>query len=78
MTAAVIAAALGGARRSGRRPRAESSVRRDAGAPRLGLRDGIGCAAAAIRDVVAAYRDGRIKDEPAAYNVNWMKQHNFG
>jgi nucleoside-diphosphate-sugar epimerase len=34
--------------------------------------------ATAIRDVVAAYRDGRIKDEPAAYNVNWMKQHNFG
>jgi len=34
--------------------------------------------ATAIRDVVAAYRDGRIKDVPAAYNVNWMKQHNFG
>ena len=34
--------------------------------------------ATAIRDVVAAYRDGRIKDEPAAYNVTWMKQHNFG
>ena len=32
----------------------------------------------AIRDVVAAYRDGRLKDEPAAYNVTWMKQHNFG
>lgn len=32
----------------------------------------------AICDVVAAYRDGRIKDEPAAYNVTWMKQHNFG
>jgi hypothetical protein len=31
----------------------------------------------AIGDVVAAYREGRIKDEPAAYNVNWMKQHNF-
>jgi hypothetical protein len=34
--------------------------------------------ATAIRDVVEAYRDGRVKDEPAAYNVNWMKQHNFG
>jgi nucleoside-diphosphate-sugar epimerase len=34
--------------------------------------------ATAIRDVVAAYRDGRLKDEPAAYNVNWMKQHKFG
>ena len=34
--------------------------------------------ATAIREMVAAYRDGRIKDEPAAYNVNWMKQHNFG
>ena len=34
--------------------------------------------ATAIRDVVEAYRDGRLKDEPAAYNVNWMKQHHFG
>jgi nucleoside-diphosphate-sugar epimerase len=34
--------------------------------------------ATAIRDVVEAYRDGRLKDEPAAYNVGWMKQHNFG
>jgi nucleoside-diphosphate-sugar epimerase len=34
--------------------------------------------ATAIRDVVKAYRDGWIKDEPAAYNVNWMKQHHFG
>jgi len=32
----------------------------------------------AIREIVAAYRDGRIKDEPIAYNVNWMKQHHFG
>ena len=31
----------------------------------------------AIGDVVEAYRDGRIKDDPAAYNVTWMKQHNF-
>jgi nucleoside-diphosphate-sugar epimerase len=34
--------------------------------------------AAAIEEIVAAYRDGRIKDDPSAYNVNWMKQHNFG
>jgi nucleoside-diphosphate-sugar epimerase len=34
--------------------------------------------ATAIGDVVAAYRDGRLVDEPAAYNVNWMKQHHFG
>jgi nucleoside-diphosphate-sugar epimerase len=34
--------------------------------------------ATAIGDVVAAYRDGRIVDEPTAYNVNWMKQHHFG
>jgi nucleoside-diphosphate-sugar epimerase len=33
--------------------------------------------ATAIRELVAAYREGRIKDEPAAYNVNWMKQNNF-
>jgi nucleoside-diphosphate-sugar epimerase len=32
----------------------------------------------AITEMVAAYRDGRIKDEPIAYNVNWMKQHHFG
>lgn len=34
--------------------------------------------AAAIADIVAAYRDGRLKDQPSSYNVNWMKQHNFG
>jgi nucleoside-diphosphate-sugar epimerase len=33
--------------------------------------------ATAIGDVVSAYRDGRLKDEPSAYNVNWMKQHQF-
>jgi nucleoside-diphosphate-sugar epimerase len=32
----------------------------------------------AIGEMVAAYRDGRIRDEPIAYNVNWMKQHHFG
>jgi nucleoside-diphosphate-sugar epimerase len=34
--------------------------------------------AAAIEDMVAAYRDGRLKDEAVWYNVTWMKQHNFG
>jgi nucleoside-diphosphate-sugar epimerase len=34
--------------------------------------------AAAIADVVAAYRDGRLKDQPSSHNVTWMKQHNFG
>ena len=34
--------------------------------------------ATAVREMAAAYRDGRIKDEIIAYNVNWMKQHNFG
>ena len=34
--------------------------------------------ATAVREMVAAYRDGRLKDEPVCYNVNWMKQHNFG
>ena len=29
-------------------------------------------------EMVAAYRDGRLKDEPICYNVRWMKQHNFG
>jgi nucleoside-diphosphate-sugar epimerase len=33
--------------------------------------------ATAIEDIVAAYRDGRLKDEPIHYNVTWMKQHNF-
>jgi nucleoside-diphosphate-sugar epimerase len=34
--------------------------------------------ATAIREMVAAYRDGRITDDVRSYNVNWMKQHNFG
>ena len=34
--------------------------------------------ATAIREMVEAYRDGRLKDEPIWYNVNWMKQHQFG
>jgi len=33
---------------------------------------------AAVREIVAAYRDGRLKDEPIYYNVRWMKQHDFG
>jgi nucleoside-diphosphate-sugar epimerase len=31
----------------------------------------------AIREMVAAHRDGRIQDEAACYNVKWMKQLNF-
>ena len=31
----------------------------------------------AIVEMVAAYRDGRLKDEPVHYNVTWMKQHNL-
>jgi nucleoside-diphosphate-sugar epimerase len=29
----------------------------------------------AIEEMVAAYRDGRLRDDPVCYNVNWMKQH---
>ena len=32
----------------------------------------------AIQEMVAAYRDGRIKDEPICHNVRWMKQHRLG
>ena len=32
----------------------------------------------AIEQLVAAYREGRLKDEPVAYNVTWMKQHHLG
>jgi nucleoside-diphosphate-sugar epimerase len=31
----------------------------------------------AVREMVAAARDGRIKDEPVCYNVRWMREHNF-
>jgi nucleoside-diphosphate-sugar epimerase len=31
----------------------------------------------AIREIAAAFRDGQLKDEPIAYNVHWMRQHNF-
>ena len=32
----------------------------------------------AIREMVAAHRDGRLRDEPVCYNVTWMRQHHFG
>ena len=32
----------------------------------------------AIREIAAAYREGRLQDEPIWYNVKWMKQHHFG
>ncbi len=32
----------------------------------------------AIREMAAAFREGRLKDEPISYNVHWMRQHNFG
>jgi len=31
----------------------------------------------AVGEIAAAYRDGRLKDEPISYNVHWMRQHNF-
>lgn len=31
----------------------------------------------AIHEMVAAYRDGRLRDEPVCYNVRWMQQHHF-
>jgi nucleoside-diphosphate-sugar epimerase len=31
----------------------------------------------AITEMAAAFRDGRLMDEPIAYNVLWMRQHNF-
>jgi len=34
--------------------------------------------AAAVVDLAAAYRDGRLRDEPVWHNVNWMKTHNLG
>jgi len=32
----------------------------------------------AVCELAAAYRDGRLKDEPNWHNVTWMKQHNLG
>jgi nucleoside-diphosphate-sugar epimerase len=34
--------------------------------------------AAAVRDLAAAYRDGRLRDEPQWHNVNWMKERTLG
>ena len=34
-------------------------------------------AAAHFREIAEAYRDGRLKDEPISYNVQWMQQNNF-
>jgi nucleoside-diphosphate-sugar epimerase len=34
--------------------------------------------ATAIKDVIEAYRSGRLKNDPAWHNVKWMKQHQFG
>ena len=32
----------------------------------------------AIREMVAAYREGRLVDDPICYNVRWMREHQFG
>jgi nucleoside-diphosphate-sugar epimerase len=34
--------------------------------------------AAAVEEMVAAFRSGALKDDPASHNVTWMKQHNLG
>jgi nucleoside-diphosphate-sugar epimerase len=31
----------------------------------------------AVREMVAAYHAGELRDTPEAYNVKWMQQHNF-
>ena len=36
------------------------------------------CMDDAIREMVTAYRDGRLTNEPAWQNVKWMKAHNLG
>jgi nucleoside-diphosphate-sugar epimerase len=33
--------------------------------------------AVAIEELVTAYRDGRLKDDPSWYNVTWMKQRHL-
>jgi nucleoside-diphosphate-sugar epimerase len=33
--------------------------------------------AAAVAEMAAAYRDGRLTDDPVCYNVRWMREHNF-
>jgi hypothetical protein len=32
----------------------------------------------AIKEMIEAYRDGRLKNDPAWHNVKWMKQQQFG
>jgi nucleoside-diphosphate-sugar epimerase len=34
--------------------------------------------AIAVEEMVAAFRSGTLKDDPASHNVTWMKQHNLG
>jgi nucleoside-diphosphate-sugar epimerase len=34
--------------------------------------------AIAVEEIAAAFRDGRLKDEPVAHNVTWMKHHDLG
>jgi nucleoside-diphosphate-sugar epimerase len=34
--------------------------------------------AIAVEEIAAAFRDGRLKDEPVAHNVTWMKRHDLG
>ena len=34
--------------------------------------------ATAVRELAAAYRDGRLTENPQWHNVNWMKDHNLG
>ena len=34
--------------------------------------------AVAVDEMVAAFRSGALKDDPASHNVTWMKQHNLG
>lgn len=33
--------------------------------------------ATAVAEMAAAYRDGRLTDDPVCYNVRWMREHNF-
>jgi len=32
---------------------------------------------AAVAEMAAAYREGRLSDDPVCYNVRWMREHNF-
>jgi nucleoside-diphosphate-sugar epimerase len=34
--------------------------------------------ATAVREMAAAFREGRLKDEPMWHTVNWMKEHHLG